>query len=89
MEARASWRLHSTMQRDGHPDGRDGGTMTASGRNGLRLQAMAIRHRNPARDAADDAHEALIGSADEKILEVRDAVELLVGRAVDGPIVVT
>ena len=49
---------------------------------------MAVRHRDAAGDAADDADEALVGAADEQVLQVRGAVELLVGRAVDRAVVV-
>ena len=37
---------------------------------------------------ADDADEALVGAADEQVLQVRRAVELLFGRAVDRAVLV-
>jgi len=51
-------------------------------------QAMPIRHTNAAGDRANDADEALVGAADEEVLQMRHAVNLFVRRAVDGAVVV-
>ena len=51
-------------------------------------QTVHIRHADAAGDGADDAHEPLVGAADEEVVEVGAAVELLLRRAVDGAVVV-
>src|SRR5262245_52294443 len=55
---------------------------------GSHLEAVPVGHRDSAGDAADDANEALVGAANEKILQVRAAVELFLRRAVYRAIVV-
>src|SRR6187551_932838 len=57
-------------------------------RTSLALQAMPIRHRDAARDAADNADEALVGTADKEVFQMRVAIELFLRRAVDCAVVV-
>ena len=49
---------------------------------------MDICHRDAAHHCADDADVSLISAAEEKIVEVRCAVELFVGRTVHRSVVV-
>src|SRR5262245_33708029 len=49
-------------------------------------QAVPVCHRDAADDRADDAAVALVGAAEEHILEVRRAVKLFVRRAIDGAV---
>ena len=49
---------------------------------------MAVCHRNPADDRADDSDEPLIGPAQEQIAQVRCSVEFLLGSTVDCAVVV-
>ena len=44
---------------------------------------MHVRHADAADNAADDANETLIGTTNKKIVQVRTAVELFFGCAVD------
>ncbi len=54
-----------------------------------RLEAMPVGHHDARNHGADDAHPALVGAADEQVLEVRRAVGSLERRAVNGAVVVT
>ncbi len=49
---------------------------------------MPIRHADARDDAANDADKALVRAADKEIVEVRSAINLFVGRAVDRTAVV-
>ena len=51
-------------------------------------QTVPVGHRDAAGDAADDADQALVGAADEEVVEMRAAAELLVRRAVDRAVFV-
>ena len=45
---------------------------------------MLVRHGNSTDNAADNPHESLVSSADEKILQVRTTIQLFVRRTVNG-----
>lgn len=49
----------------------------------LVFQAMHICHADAADDAADNSNKSLVGAANEEVFEVRAAIELFFGRAVD------
>src|SRR5260221_5522547 len=53
---------------------------------GSSLQTMPVGHRDAADQCADDAQVALVGAAEIEVLHARSAVELLVGRTVNCPI---
>lgn len=44
---------------------------------------MHIRHADAADDTANNSDKTLIGAADEEVFEMRAAIELFFGRAVD------
>src|SRR5687768_14540384 len=54
----------------------------------LAPQTVAVGHGDAAGDAADDADEALVGSANEQVFEMRAAVELLFRCAVHRAVIV-
>ncbi len=51
------------------------------------FQAMHVGDRDAADDGTDDANKALVGAAQEQVLQMGGAIQFLVGRTINRPVV--